>query len=391
MPVSFSQKKTHNSYSDKGADSLPALKAISPWSDFDKLRFCREQDFRPRPFTFFISSLNSRTFPKTSPFILCRLLQSSLLYHSHLDDVRFSRSGLLLLKTFDYDCAEEVLRLSHIGSVQVSSRLAADSVQTDFLIRNVDVGISVEEILKWAQHDNIRLAEVRRFTRNMNGVRKPSTTVLLSIIGRNDMSSVTIYFKKYHCSLFIPRPRACSICQVFGHSAKTCQGKPRCARCAGSHLESSCSATSVCCCRCGGPHTSNDSTCPKYQEEASLLQRCATDRMPFSSLLYQQKALLKSYRDDSFESVPESFYSSSHGIMPHSVSPLHSICQEETAAASAPYVPSFDWEKCFQSLEALEHMVQALTIEVRELQELIVREPPFDDSDTYCYRNRGSN
>lgn len=55
---------------------------------------------------------------------------------------------------------------------------------------------------------------------------------------------------------FVPKPMRCFNCQEFGHIAKVCKGKRRCARCSGDHEYGKCGVgVKPKCCNCGGEHS----------------------------------------------------------------------------------------------------------------------------------------
>lgn len=260
----------------------PADRAVSSWTDIEKINFCQATNFTPRPFAVFLSGQNSSPLPTLKSSVLSSVLRSSLSTHTHLTDVRYTRAGLLLLKTNHYECAKEILRMTTLGETPVMGRLAADSVQTDFLIRDVDDSITAADILDAIQGDDAHFAEVRRFSRIVDGRRLPSSTVLLAAIGIDDLNYVSFFFRRYRCSLFIPRPRACTRCQAFGHTSKVCRGNLLCGRCGDRHATSDCPSPTARCCRCRGSHLASDPACPKVRAEAERLRTAALQRIPTS-------------------------------------------------------------------------------------------------------------
>lgn len=188
--------------------------------------------------------------------------------------------------------------------------------------------------------------------------------MLLSVIGRDTLDHVTIFFRRYRCSLFVPRPRVCPTCLVFGHSARTCRWKPRCARCGGPHALQTCDAPSAKCWRCGGPHDATLPICPKYLEEAARLNQCAHDHTSFSVV-----ARKPAVQPSSYASV------AARPVSPAAQSPKvdHSSNQSQhqsnpPAGSPIPASPPAAWDT---RLRAVEAAVAALTAEVRRLRALI--------------------
>lgn len=69
-------------------------------------------------------------------------------------------------------------------------------------------------------------------------------------------NKVFLGFLSYPVRVYVPKPLRCFNCQRFGHTAKTCKEKRRCARCGGDHEYGKCGiGVQPKCCNCGGAHS----------------------------------------------------------------------------------------------------------------------------------------
>ena len=63
------------------------------------------------------------------------------------------------------------------------------------------------------------------------------------------------------------RSTQCHRCQLFGHSQAKCTAQPKCVKCAGDHLTSTCTKpkdTAATCANCKESHTASYQGCPKH-------------------------------------------------------------------------------------------------------------------------------
>ena len=66
---------------------------------------------------------------------------------------------------------------------------------------------------------------------------------------------VTLGFLSYTIREYIPKPMRCYNCQRFRHTAKTCKGRRRCARCGEDHEYGQCGREQPKFCNYGGNHS----------------------------------------------------------------------------------------------------------------------------------------
>jgi len=82
---------------------------------------------------------------------------------------------------------------------------------------------------------------------------------------------VTLGFLSYNVK-YIPKPMRCYNCQRFGHTAKVCKGRRRCARCGEDHEYGQCNHEQLKCCNCGGNHSVAYGGCEVMKKEREIQQ-----------------------------------------------------------------------------------------------------------------------
>ncbi|XP_023236429.1 uncharacterized protein LOC111635641 [Centruroides sculpturatus] len=92
------------------------------------------------------------------------------------------------------------------------------------------------------------------------------------------MKTITLYYQRYRCEKYIPRPRLCDRCFFFGYLAASCRGRRRCIRCGADHEPNESNAERKDCICCGGEHKADSPQCEAYQREARL---CVTHKCSY--------------------------------------------------------------------------------------------------------------
>jgi hypothetical protein len=94
--------------------------------------------------------------------------------------------------------------------------------------------------------------------------------------------SVTMAYTVYPVRPFVPEPMQCFKCRRFGHMAKICEAKQRCARCGRDHKTEQCTAKreSLKCVNCGGAHSAAFGGCPKRKEAQKIIAVAQTLQIP---------------------------------------------------------------------------------------------------------------
>lgn len=182
--------------------------------------------------------------------------------------------------------------------MSIDGRFATGGITTRFLLHDIPVDISCEELYMDLTEIGIYPLEVRRFTRRMQGGDTPSTTVLITKLGLYLPNEIKLWYQNHKISLFSDRPRQCTKCWEFTHTTKNCQNLARCKRCGKVH-SSSCEATSPECLHCHESHEADDKICSRYQDELTIQKLKSTHHISISEARRQfkinQSTAAKSY------------------------------------------------------------------------------------------------
>lgn len=123
------------------------------------------------------------------------------------------------------------------------------------------------------------------------GIKKKETeTILIEFEGKVLPKEVYFGFIRYRVREYIPKPTRCFNCQKFGHVAKVCKEKKRCARCSGEHDYGECGeGVRPKCCNCGGGHSAAYWGCEVMRRETEIQSVKRKDRVPFAEAIKRVK------------------------------------------------------------------------------------------------------
>src|SRR5215469_13836711 len=104
---------------------------------------------------------------------------------------------------------------------------------------------------------------------------------------------VLLGYRGFNAKPFIPLPKRCNNCQVFGHTATNCNGTTRCPRCNGPHSFVHCphkdldpnlqqNSDYFNCRNCKGKHSSAYHLCPIYMEQRRIIQEKVINKISFA-------------------------------------------------------------------------------------------------------------
>ena len=150
-----------------------------------------------------------------------------------------------------------------------------------------------EDILRELQADGVPVSHVYRFLDRRGSSPVGSPRLLLTFDVPHPPSHVYLGFTSLSVRHFIPRPRRCFRCQLFGHSLRTCRRQATCSHC-GKLPHRPC-PNPPSCVNCGGPHPSDFSHCPSYLFEKTALEIQAVEKLTIQSA--RQRARELPYRD----------------------------------------------------------------------------------------------
>ena len=120
-----------------------------------------------------------------------------------------------------------------------------------------------------------------------------SSRLLLTFDTPHPPSHVYFGFTKLDVRHFIPRPRRCFRCQIFGHSIRTCRRQATCSHC--GKLPHRPYPNPPSCVTCGVLHPLEFSHCPSYLFEKTTLEIQATEKLTIQ--FARQRACALPYHD----------------------------------------------------------------------------------------------
>jgi hypothetical protein len=131
----------------------------------------------------------------------------------------------------------------------------------------------------------------RILKRDNNGVKIPTTTVILIYAGETIPEIVHIDYLTFRTKSYIPKPVRCFKCQKFGHTKDHCRSETnKCPICAKDHGYESCpNKLQLKCANCGGPHSAGYKDCPKYKESLTINKLVATTGLSYRDAAAQVK------------------------------------------------------------------------------------------------------
>ncbi|GFT16949.1 uncharacterized protein TNCV_2860861 [Trichonephila clavipes] len=210
------------------------------------------------------NSQGSSQIPKSNPQLLNAEIKKKIARHENIKSMSFTRNGKIRFSTLDPVCAAQILSLEKISNVSVKTNILWEGITSRFLIFEIPLDISLNEIAKELQEtNNFEIIEMRRFIKT--GSQQQFSPVLITILGTTLPETVKLWFINHRIQNFIDKPRQCTTCFSFLHSTRFCQKTAICINCGDPH-SGQCSNNSRCI-NCKGDHPANSLNCPEYIKE----------------------------------------------------------------------------------------------------------------------------
>lgn len=193
------------------------------------------------------------------------------------------RDGNLLIVCKSEEQRERAMKIKEIGRYKVSnmSIIGVGSKLSKGVIWGVPVGVNIEDL-----KSNLRGGKITV----RDGTRSDSEGILIFFDDEVLPSKVTLGYLSYRVREYIPRPVRCYNCQRFGHVAKICKGKKRCARCGGNHGYEECNqSTQPKCCSCGENHSVAYGGCVVMKKEREIQQIKTQNKITYAEAVRRIK------------------------------------------------------------------------------------------------------
>ena len=182
------------------------------------------------------------------------------------------KDGNLFIVCMSEDQREQAGRVKEIGKFKVVSisLIGKGSKWSKGVIWGVPIRVTIEEIKTNIKGGVLKNAQRIQITRE--GVRKDSEYVVLEFEEEVIPKKVALGFISYSVREYVPKPMRCYNCQRFGHIAKACKGRQRCATCGEDHEYGQCNHEQPKCCNCGGNHSVAYGGCEVMKREMEIQQ-----------------------------------------------------------------------------------------------------------------------
>lgn len=193
------------------------------------------------------------------------------------------RDGNLLIVCRSEEQRQLAGRMKEMGRNKVASTnyIERGTKWCKGVIWGVPVSLTMDEIKANLKGGSVK--GVRRLQVNREGVRVDSESILVEFEDEVLPKKVTLGFMSYNVREYVPTPMRCYNCQRFGHTAKTCKGRRRCARCGEDHDYEQCShKEQPRCCNCGGNHTVAYGGCEVLKREKEIQQVRIQGKMTYA-------------------------------------------------------------------------------------------------------------
>lgn len=175
------------------------------------------------------------TLPSIHPRTLKADIADQVPKYKEIEVLKQTKNNKLVIVTNSAEAAYQILKIQSLGNYPVSPRIQYESITSRFLLHNIPVEVTCNEIAEELNEGGIAVYEIRRFMRKSQAISYPTPTVLVTKLGTNLPSEVRLWFQNHKISQFWDRPRQCQVCYKYNHSTKSCKSEQICKRCALTH------------------------------------------------------------------------------------------------------------------------------------------------------------
>lgn len=243
--------------------------------------------------------------PKNNPKQIKESFMMKVNSIRNVQDLIHTNNGKILAITASKNTATELASIKAIVGKQVETTLQVESNSTRFLLNNIPINTTLEELKEEIEAENdLKVHSLRRFTRKINREQTPSELVLVSVFGRLLPESIKLWMISRKIKLFVDRPRQCQNCWEYSHPTKYCRNEKRCKRCGKSHPQIECKVE-IECCLCHKNHVASSDECSLYKKEAELLEFKAINGLSYGEARrrFKEKSTVNSYAKITTQSV----------------------------------------------------------------------------------------
>lgn len=190
--------------------------------------------------------------------------------------VKNLKSGDLLVEMTTKTHSENLLRTTLLAQIPVAVTPHNTMNFTKVVIRCPQLNDMTEEEIKTnLQPQGITKVDKMRTRNQDNGL------YILTTKAQTVPESIKVGYLNCKTRLYIPNPRRCFQCNLFGHTKQFCKRKPTCGQCGQEgHEEKDCNNDAMCI-NCKGSHSASDRNCPSWKVEKEILTIKFTENISF--------------------------------------------------------------------------------------------------------------
>ena len=190
----------------------------------------------------------------------------------------------ILIEVESQEESEKLQAMQDIKGMKVNCTPHKSLNQCKGVIYSRDLLNYSEETLKRELEDQ-SVIDVRRILKKENGIVYPTPLLILTFDLLELPSILKAAWLRIKIRPYIPSPRRCFHCQMFGHLNTNCRkkmkGEPEiCANC-GNEIHGECDRDAQCA-NCGGNHATYNKTCDRYLFEKEVLTLKTKEKISFS-------------------------------------------------------------------------------------------------------------
>lgn len=255
--------KRVNSSATAGAEKKG--KVVKSWDESEE-----EMEREVKEFKVIVRVNEEKALQTISPVRLSMILKNQV---GNINNAKVLRDGNLMISCNTEEQKDRACRMKEIGKYKVTSvsLVQEGSKWKKGVIWGIPIEVSDEEIKSNLRGGKIK--NVRRLQTFKNGEKTYSESILIEFDEENLPERVYLGYLSYNVREYVPRPIRCFKCQRFGHTAQTCKGKRRCARCGEDHEYEECNKSrQPKCCNCGGSHSVAYGGCEIMKREVQVQQ-----------------------------------------------------------------------------------------------------------------------
>lgn len=209
---------------------------------------------------------SKNTLPKQ--FALAKLFKDHNI--TDITKVKYVNPYKIILQFNNKSSAEHFISLPEFSSKLGWRCLKSYEVGLSYgIIRNIDLGLTEDEIMKNMTSDCEIVSLKRQSRRNSEELGwTESEAVRICFKGPSLPSYVYLFELRVKVDPYTFPVSQCSKCWRFGHTQKVCPKRITCPKCAGNH--GNCVTTSFNCRNCSGNHMAMDKSCPVFEKEKKV-------------------------------------------------------------------------------------------------------------------------